>query len=165
MSRLATLLLLLGLAGCATTGGLESLVLEGHELHVSLEPKPLSGANHGVPQGVRENPHFSTDADVVEAITRNASQGQRGGDGLRAALFALYRSEKELGFYGVETESNEEADRVEGRLREIWSVNVGHDIARVHRGGRVFVVVWHDGVSPDCWQAVNDGLAERLGAD
>jgi len=37
-----------------------------------------------------------------------------------------------------------------------------HHIARVHRGGRVLMVVWNDGVSPACWQAVNDGLVERL---
>ncbi|MBI5362799.1 MAG: hypothetical protein HZA53_06440 [Planctomycetes bacterium] len=151
------------LAACATSG-LHPLLLDGHELHVSLAPKQLDGANHGVPAGVRRNPHFSTDPEVVESIARNASQGQLGGDGISAALYALYQGESELGIYGLEAAPTVDADRLEGILRGIWAYNVGKDLARVHRGGPVFVVVWNDGVSPACWQAVNDCLVARLTA-
>ena len=36
--------------------------------------------------------------------------------------------------------------------------------ARVHREGKVLVVVWNDGVSNSCWEAVNAGVVERLTA-
>ena len=93
-----------------------------------------------------------------------ASQGQLGGDGIRAALYALYQGERELGFYGLEAATTVDADRLESILRGTWAHNASIDIARVHRGGQVFVVVWHDGVSAACWQAVNAGLAKRLTA-
>lgn len=166
MKRLAPaaiLLPLVALAACATSG-LDPFVLDAHELHASLTAKPFDGANHGVPRGVRDNPHVSMDADVVASIARYASQGQLGGDGIRAALYALYHGESELGFYGLEATSTAAADRLDGILREIWAHNVRADRVRVHRGGRVFVVVWNDGVSRPCWQAVNDGLVERLSA-
>lgn len=153
--------LVLLLTACSMSG-LRPLVLDGPELHSSLVPKQLDGANHGVPPGVRYNPHFSTDDEVVESIARCASQGQLGGHGIRAALYALYQDERELGFYGLEAASTADADRLEGILRETWAHNVSLDIARVHRGGQVLVVVWHDGVSAACWQAVNAGLAKRL---
>jgi hypothetical protein len=155
--------LTLVLAAC-TTSRLRPLVVDGQELYVSLVLKQLDRADHGVPRGVRDNPHFSTDAEVVKSIARYASQGQLDGGGIRAALYALYQCEGELGFYALEAASTGDADRLEGLLRGIWSYNVTKGIARVHRGGRVLVVVWHDGVSPACWQAVNDGLVERLTA-
>ena len=156
-------LFLVALTGCATSA-LDRFVLDGHELHVSLTRKPLDGANHGLPQGVRDNPHYSTDAGVVASIARFASQGQLDGDGVRAVLYALYREQNELGFYGLEVAPTASADQLEDRLRDIWSHNVRLDRVRVHRGGPVFVVVWHDGVSPACWLGVNDGLAARLAA-
>jgi hypothetical protein len=72
--------------------------------------------------------------------------------------------ERELGFYALEAASRGEADRREGILRRIWAHNENLGIARVHRGGLVLLVVWNDGVSPACWQAVNDGLVELLPA-
>ncbi len=151
------------LAAC-TTSRLRSLAVDGPELHPALMRKQLDGAKHGVPQGVRENPYVSTDVEVVESIARHASQGQFDGDGISAALYALYQFEREVGFYALEADSTDDADRLEGRLRGIWAHNVGLGIARVHRGGRILLVVWNDGVSPACWQAVNDGLVERLTA-
>ena len=148
-------------AACATSG-LRPLVLDGPELHASLAPKPLHAAHHGVPDGVCGNPWFSADAATVDSITRSASQGQLGGEGIRAALFAVYQGENEVGLYGLETGSTEQSDRLEGILRAIWAHNERLGRARVHRGGRVFVVVWNDGVSPACWQAVNRGVIERL---
>lgn len=148
-------------AACATSD-LKPLALDAQELQASLRSKDLAGANHGVPHGVRENPHFSTDPVVVASIAKYASQGQLGGEGIRAALYALYSSDHELGFYGLEATSKKEADRLDGILREIWAANVRVDRVRVHRGGQVFIVVWSDGVSPACWEAVNEDLIERL---
>jgi hypothetical protein len=148
--------------GACTTSRLRPLVLKGQDLHLSLVPRPLDRANHGVPRGVRDNPHFSTDVEVVEAIARYASQGQLDGDGIRAALYALYQCDREVGFYALEAASTGDADRLEGSLGRIWAHNVDQGIARVHRGGQVLVVVWNDGASPACWQAVNGGLVDRL---
>ena len=53
------------------------------------------------------------------------------------------------------------ADRLEGLLRGIWAKNASLDRARVHRGGKVLVVVWNDAVLA-CWEAVNAVVAERL---
>jgi uncharacterized protein (TIGR03067 family) len=143
--------------------GLDSLVLEGHELHASLrtrEPdEPHRHLNPGLPPG---NPHLSTDAAFVEAIARGASQGRLGREGIRSVLSAFYVDEKDLGFYGLEAESVEEANRREDVLREVWAHNARMGIARVHRAGLVLLVVWTDGVSPECWEAVNAKVVERL---
>jgi len=157
----ASALLLVGLAACATRG-LESFALEADDLHASLAPRALERANHGVPEGVSESPHLATDAEGVESIARFASQGRLGGEDLRSALFALYDEEGELGVYGLETATPEGADRLEIELRGIWNTNVDLERARVHRGGRVLLVVWNDHVSRECWRAVNEELAERL---
>lgn len=152
------------LVGC-NTSGLQSLVLDGHELHSSLVLKALGGAKHGVPPGVRDNPCYSTNVDVVESVTRFQTQGQHGGEGNRAVLYALYhQGEHELGLYGLEALTPADADRFEGILRGIWAHNESIGIARVHRSGRVLVVVWHDGVSAACWQTANSVVSRRLTA-
>jgi hypothetical protein len=110
------------------------------------------------------NPHVSTNAAFVEAIARSGSQGRLGGEGIRTALYPLYREKSELGFYGLEAVSAADADRREEALRDIWSHNVHLNLAQVHRKGLVLVVVWTDGVSPECWEAVNARVVEHLTA-
>jgi hypothetical protein len=145
--------------------GLGSLVLEGHELHASLKTRQIDDSVRHVPRAlIPENPHVSTDAAFVAVIARNGSQGSLGREGIRAALYALYRERNELGFYGLEAVSAAEADRWEEALRKIWAHNVRLGIAQVHRQGLVLVVVWTDGVSPECWKAVNASIVERLSA-
>ena len=56
----------------------------------------------------------------------------------------------------------EQMEGLEDALRGIWAHNVRIGRARVHRGDLVLVVVWHDGVSLDCWEAVNAKVAEQL---
>lgn len=151
------------LAACATSG-LGPLVLDGQQLHASLVTQPLDGESlrHVPVAVVHGNPQLSSDAEFVEAIAHSASQGALDGEGVRAALYALYVGENELGFYGLETASTADADRLEDFLRRTWAHNARMDRARVHRGGEVVVVVWTDGVSPACWEAVNAGVVERL---
>jgi hypothetical protein len=116
-----------------------------------------------VPRDVIEgNPYLSDDSEFVEAIARSGSQGQLGGKGISFALYALYDAECELGFYGLEAASQADADRLEDALRGVWAYNVDLGRAQVHRGELVLLVVWHDGVSLECWEAVNSGVAERL---
>ena len=152
-------------ASCVTSG-LDPLVLDGHELHASLVtalPDELSESP--VTLAVQDNPHLSTDAGFVEAIAQRASQGgPLDGEGIRAALLAVYHAEKErIGIYGLEAECTADADRIEGVLRSTWAHNASIDLARVHRGGEVLVVVWAGGGgAPSCWEAVNAGVARRL---
>lgn len=153
--------LCLAVADCRA-GELASLVLEGHELHESLVTRELTEIRH-VPRSVVEGvPYLSDDPGFVEAVGRGSSQGHLDGKGVRLALFAMYGAERDLGFYGLEASSKADADRLEEALREIWTHNVSLDRARVHRGNLVLVVVWHDGVSPECWNAVNSVIVERL---
>ena len=63
----------------------------------------------------------------------------------------------------MHAESVEAADAREELVREIWAHNASLNRARVHRSGEFVVVVWHDGVSPSCWEAVNEIVADRLG--
>lgn len=155
---------LLLLAGCAPSA-LGPLVVDGQELHASLVTRELKDAARlHLAQMLRDNPYLSTDAEFVDAIARSASQGRLGAEGIRAALYALYLGESELGLYGLEAASPADADRLEGPVRGIWAYNEGLGLARVHREGRVLVVVWHNGVSPSCWEAVNAGVVERLTA-
>jgi hypothetical protein len=144
--------------------GLDSLVFEGHELHASLRTRQIDDSHRHLPPGVLPpgNPHLSTDAAFVEVIARNASQGRLGSEGIRSVLYALYVGEKELGFYGLEAESVADANQREDALREVWANNASFDRARVYRAGLVLLVVWHDGVSPECWSSVNARVAERL---
>lgn len=145
--------------------GLDSLVLEGPELHASLRTRHLDAVRHVPRAAVPANPHHSTNADFVEAVARSGSQGSLGREGIRSALFALYLGETEIGFYGLEAASEEGATRREEALRRIWSHMMGIGRAQIHREGLVIVVVWHDGVSPECWKAVNAKVAERLARD
>ena len=157
--------LLLLLAGCARSG-LSPLVLDGQELHASLVTRKLKDvAKHDLAPVVRDNPYLSTDTEFVDVLARIASQGRlAGGEGVRAALYARYRGENDVGLYGLEATSPADADRIEGVLRAIWAHNERLGIARVHREGRVLVVVWCYGKSPSCWEAVNARVVERLTA-
>jgi hypothetical protein len=152
------------LAGCESSA-LGPLVIDGRELHPSLVTRRLSDAAklHLAPV-LRDNPYLSTDAEFVEVMARIASQDRADGEGVRAAFYALYLGVAELGLYGLETASTTDADRLEGVLRAIWAHNEGLGRARVHREGKVLVVVWHDGVSTSCWEAANAGVEERLTA-
>ena len=116
------------------------------------------------PSVLRANPYLSTDAEFVDAVAHGASQGRLGGEGVCAALFAIYRAERDLGVYGLEAATTADADRLEDAVREIWAHNASLGRARVHREGKVLVVVWHDGVSPSCWEAANAGVVKRLTA-
>jgi uncharacterized protein (TIGR03067 family) len=145
--------------------GLGSLVLEGHELHASLKTRQIDDSVRHVSRAlIPQNPHVSTDAAFVAAIARNASQGNLGREGIRSALYALYREKNELGFYGLEASSAADADRWEEALRKTWAHNGRLGIAQVHRKGLVLLVVWTDGVSPESWKAVNAKVVERLSA-
>ena len=150
-------------AACGTSG-LNPLVLDGHELHASLVTQQIDDVPrlHVSRAVLRDNPQLSTDAEFVEAIARGGSQGRLGGEGIRAALYALYRGESEVGFYGLEAASTADADRLESLLRGIWAHNASLDRARVHRGGKVLLVVWNDGVSASSWEAVNAVVVEHL---
>ncbi|MBK8725243.1 MAG: hypothetical protein IPL96_04070 [Holophagaceae bacterium] len=156
---------LLLLAGCASSA-LGPLVVDGPELHASLVTWKLGDATrfHMVPV-LRANPYLSSDAEFVDTLARIASQGRLGGGvGVRAALYALYLGESEVGLYGLEAASTADADRIEGVLRGTWALNASLGRARVHREGKVLVVVWNNGVSPSCWEAVNAGVVKRLTA-
>ena len=154
---------LLLLAGC-TASELGPLVVDGQELHASLVTRKLKDATkrHVSRAVLRDNPYLSTDAEFVDAIARNASQGRLGGEEIRAALHTLYLGESEVGLYGLEAASTADAGRLEAALRGIWAFGERLGGARVHREGKVLVVVWHDGVSPSCWDAVNAGVVERM---
>ncbi len=167
LSRMERLLLISGFllaASSACGSGLDSLVLEGHELHASLVARRLDSFRD-LPPGVAppKNPQLSSDDKFVRAIAHGSSQGKLGREGIRTALYARYAAgEKELGIYGLEAKSDADAERREKALREVWAYNTRLDRVRVHRKGLVLVVVWHTGVSAECWEAVNAGIAERL---
>lgn len=152
------------------TNGIDStllrLVLEGSELHPSLVTRQLDAepVRH-VPRSVlRSNPQQSTDAAFVKAIASSGSQGKLGTQGIRSALYALYRGDRDLGLYGLEAETEADAERMEEALRKIWAHNVSIERARIHRGGLAVVVVWTDGVPAEIWKEANSVVRERLAA-
>lgn len=160
------LLILLGLLinSCSTWGsGLDPLVLEGHELHASLKTRQIDDSDQHMPRAlIPENPHVSTNTEFVGAVVRNASRSSLNTEGIRSALYALYREKNDLGFCGLEAVSAADADRWEGEMRKIWAHNVRLGLARVYRKGLVVVLVWTHGVSPECWEAANAKVVERL---
>ena len=152
------------LAGC-TSSPLRLLVVDGHELHPSLVTRKLEDITTLDRTPVlRANPYLSTSSELVELIARGASQGRLGGEGMRAAVYGVYLGESELGFYGLEAASSADADRREAALREIWAYGERLGRARVHRIGRVLVIVWQRGGAASCWEAVNARIVERLSA-
>jgi hypothetical protein len=110
-------------AGCSASE-LAPLVFEGHEFHNSLVTRELSEIRHVPRSVVGGNPYLSADSEFVGAIGRSSSQGRLDGQGVRHALHALYGAEADLGFYGLETGSEADADRLEDALRGIWAHNV-----------------------------------------
>ena len=158
------------LTSLCSAGELDSLVVEGPELHGSLKTRRIGDSINQLSVVPPGNPHLSSDAGFIEALARAGSQGRLGGEGVRSALYALYYRDQEpagewpsdLGFYGLEATSIAAADQREDALREIWAKNVRLDRARIHREGLVLVVVWTYGVSRECWEAVNASVAERL---
>jgi len=151
------------IAACSTSG-LSPLVLEGPDLHPSLATVHLNDdkTRHVSRSVLRMNPQHSTDTEFVRAIARSGSQGNLGEEGICSALYALYLGHSEVGFYGLEAASADDADRLEEALRKIWAHNIGINLAQVHRSGLVLVVVWTDGVPSEVWEVVNAGVAERL---
>jgi hypothetical protein len=149
------------LAGCAPSA-LGPLVVDGQELHASLVTRDLKDVS--CPARCYETIHTSrpTPSSSTPSLTarRRAGSAER----VRTALYALYLGESELGLYGLEAASTADADRLEGALRGIWAYNESLGRARVHREGKVIVVVWNAGVSPSCWEAVNAEVVERLTA-
>ena len=148
------------------TSGLTPLVLPGHALHPSLATPQVDETTirHVSHRVIQSNPQLSTQPEFIAAIARSGSQGKLSAEGVRSALYALYRGDKELGFYGLEAASAADADRLEASIRGIWAHNASIDRAKVHRGGLVLVVVWTDGVSPEVWAAVNATVSTRLAA-
>jgi hypothetical protein len=147
-----------------STNELSNLILEGQDLHISLKTRQLDNTIRHVPiEMIPANPHASSKAGFIEAIARSGSQSRLGSEGIISALYALYFAENELGFYGLEAASKADADRLEQALRNIWAKNVSIKRAQVHRVDLNLVVVWTDGVSSECWEAVNAKVAARLG--
>jgi len=112
------------------------------------------------------NPCVSTDAKFVEAISGSSSMGniRIPGEGVQSALYAAYGDEeKRVLLRGLEAASDLDATWREAALRSIWRVNVRGGRVRVHREGTLLVVVWHQGLSPESWEAVNASVAKRLG--
>jgi hypothetical protein len=146
------------------SNNLTALILEGSELHPTLETRRLeaSTVRHVRRRVIAQNPQHSTSAEFIEAIARSGTQGKFSGEGIGSALYALYFGEKELGFYGLEAVSEADANRWERVLRKTWSHNERLGRARVHREGLALVVVWTDGASPDVWEAVNSVVENRL---
>lgn len=147
-----------------SVSGLHALVVKGRELHSSLEMQQLESLRDlpttTVPPA---NPHYSTDDEFVLDIARGSSQGRLDRNGIRSALYARYASgEGEVGLYGLETESDADADQREQALRKIWARNASLNRARVHRNDLLLVVVFTDGVSTDLWETVNSNVAKLL---
>ena len=155
------------LSGCGSAG-LSPLAFTGADLHPSLVALPVQELPSHIPRSLlRTNPQLSTEADFVEAVARGGSQGGRfDSRGVRAALYAVYRDDDNItvGVYGMEAESEAEADRREDALRAIWAYNDRANRTRVHRGGNVVAVVFSHPATPAHWEAVNEAIAERIGA-
>ncbi len=151
----------------AESFSLESLLLDGHELHITLQTQNIDQIR-GIPSGMvlLENPHRSTDTAFVNATARGGSQGRLDGMGMEAALYARYTDGKsEIGFYGLTAESDEVADKREQAIRDIWAHNNRLDRTHVYRKGQVLLVVWiwTKDELPASWSVVQTKVKERMG--
>ncbi|MEQ9401599.1 MAG: hypothetical protein RJQ04_20710 [Longimicrobiales bacterium] len=105
--------------------GLERLVLDGFELHASLVTPDIDDVRrHPLhPALWRDNPQLSTDGRFVEAVARRGSKGRLDATGMRAALYARYLGERDVGFYGLEAASA--ADAVNAAVIEHLAASSG----------------------------------------
>lgn len=140
------------------THRLESLLIEGPELHPTLHTV-LPGNIHNLPGGVEFaiNPEVSADQVFVNGVARGGSQGRLDGKGMAAALYARYSDgTSDIGFYGLQAETEALAVTREQALREIWAHNQRLDRTHVYRKDNVLLVVWiwSKGELPAAWRAV-----------
>ncbi len=143
-------------ASCSSVE-LEALIIQSKDLHSSIKTKHFNRKSiRHVPFDIlQSNPQYSEDIKFINAITRSSSQGKLDGENIRSGLYALYEAGPDLGFYGLEATTSQYAEEFEEKLRKIWSHNISIRRASVYRKDAVLVVVWHDGVASDVWDAVN----------
>jgi len=137
---------------------LESLLTEGYELHPTLQTV-TPGKIHNLPAGVdfSINPEVSAEAGFVNGVARGGSQGRLDGSGMVAALYARFTDGmSDIGFYGLQAETEALAVEREQALRDIWAHNNRLDRTHVYRKDKVLLVVWiwSKGELPEAWQAV-----------
>lgn len=148
------------------TPSLTSLMIDGEDLHDSLRTQEIDTIRD-IPKNAElpQNPYLSSDDEFVEAIARGGSQGRLDSEGIRTAFYARYKTEdNEVGIYGLEAKTKADAAQREKAAREIWAHNASFNRAHVLRKDLILVVIWHDGVSPECWEAVKAGVKEKLNA-
>lgn len=153
------------LFSACSTHKLDSIAVQGNELHASLVTQSLAGlANFWPPPEMTGNPFLSEDPAFVEAISKRATQGAGIGDvNLHSALYAVHSSDgKVLGIYGLHAATSADADRAERKLRDTWAYGASLDAVRVHRAGDVLVVVWTRSESVADWEAINESVVARL---
>ena len=142
---------------------LESLLVEGHDLHPTLRTV-TPGNIQNLPAGVdfAVNPQVSADELFVNGVARGGSQGRLDGSGMVAALYARYTDGmSDIGFYGLQADTEVLAVEREQALRDIWAHNNSLDRTHVYRTGKVLLVVWiwSKGELPEAWQAVKQWAA------
>lgn len=143
----------------------KTMIFEGRELLPSLKTRQADEPVWHMRSGfvLPRNPYVSSDAEFVEGISRSSSQGRIPRAGVQSALYAAYGGEeKRVLLRGLEAASDHDASWREAALRSIWAVNMRFGNIRVHRKGTLLVVVWHQGLSPESWEAVNASVAKRL---
>lgn len=142
------------------------MVFDGRELLPSLRTRKADEPVWHMRSGfvLPRNPYVSTNEEIVEGISRSSSQGRIPGGGIQSALYAAYGDEdKRVLLRGLEAASDRDASWREAALRDIWAKNMRFGNIRIHRKGTLLVVVWHQGLSPESWEAVNASVAKRLG--
>lgn len=143
---------------------LNSLLLQANEMHPSLETRAFTrdSIRHVSFDVLQANPQHAHNSKFIKAVARSGSQGQLNGENMLSALYALYHAQEDLGFYGFEASTTQFADQFEATLRKIWAHNVSIGRANVYRNDTVLVVIWHDGVTLDVWNAVNAKVVSVL---
>ncbi len=143
---------------------LGAIALSGPELYKHLKTHPSTSIRHlSKSINMRRNPSISLDSDFVTAVAGSSSQGRLKPGGIRAALYGYYKEGTvDLGIYGLEATSPAAADKREKEIRAIWAFNAKVDRVRIHRKGLILVVIWHDGVSDECWASVNESVVVGL---
>ena len=142
----------------SATHTLKALLIEGPELHPTLQTV-TPGKIHNLPAGVdfKINPEVSDNPLFIHGVARGGSQGRLDGSGMLAALYARYSDgSSDIGFYGLQAQTEQLATEREQALRDIWAHNNRLDRTHVYRKDNVLLVVWiwSKGELPEAWLAV-----------
>ncbi len=115
-----------------------------------------------MPWNIKGNPYLSEDREFIDAFAKELLGEGFDPAHVRAALFSVYEEHAELGIFALRLDDASSAEEAKTIL---IAQSEGAAGAMTFQTGNVVVLLWHDGVSDDCFAAINDYLENVMQED